>query len=169
MTAEHEQVKQKDQTPKASYGYGGKFGVEKDRMDKVARLNLCRHLLCIHCLNKLYADSVHSCICAVQVALGNDYVAQVEQHSSQKDAAQGFGGKFGVQKDRVDKVRRRESPLLSNICSDCYCFSLDVSFSLDDVCAEFNTRRQFSLHTSAERGMFLKSEFKMCNYKHDQS
>ncbi|XP_007555282.1 src substrate protein p85-like isoform X3 [Poecilia formosa] len=71
VAQEHEQVKQKDQTPKASYGYGGKFGVEKDRMDKVA--------------------------------MGHDYVAQVEQHSSQKDMAKGFGGKFGVQKDRVDK------------------------------------------------------------------
>lgn len=49
---------------------------------------------------------VYKCISTVQVALGHDYVAQVEQHSSQKDAAQGFGGKFGVQKDRVDKVRR---------------------------------------------------------------
>lgn len=37
VAVEHEQVKQKDQTPKASYGYGGKFGVEKDRMDKVCR------------------------------------------------------------------------------------------------------------------------------------
>uniref|UniRef100_A0A668AWR9 Hematopoietic cell-specific Lyn substrate 1 n=1 Tax=Myripristis murdjan TaxID=586833 RepID=A0A668AWR9_9TELE len=69
VSAEHEQVKTKEQAqaPKASYGYGGKFGVEKDRMDKVAK--------------------------------GHDYVAQVEQHSSQTDAAKGFGGKFGVQKD----------------------------------------------------------------------
>uniref|UniRef100_A0A3Q3QVH8 SH3 domain-containing protein n=1 Tax=Monopterus albus TaxID=43700 RepID=A0A3Q3QVH8_MONAL len=36
VTEEHEQVKQKEHTPKASYGYGGRFGVEKDRMDKVA-------------------------------------------------------------------------------------------------------------------------------------
>lgn len=35
VAKEHEQVKQKDHVPKASYGYGGKFGVEKDRMDKV--------------------------------------------------------------------------------------------------------------------------------------
>lgn len=40
VAVEHEQVKQKDHTPKASYGYGGKFGVEKDRMDKV-----CHHIL----------------------------------------------------------------------------------------------------------------------------
>lgn len=31
-------MKHKEQTPKASYGYGGKFGVEKDRMDKVNKL-----------------------------------------------------------------------------------------------------------------------------------
>jgi len=37
--------------------------------------------------------------------MGHDFVAKVEQHSSQTDAAHGFGGKFGVQKDRVDKVR----------------------------------------------------------------
>lgn len=43
----------------------------------------------------------------MQVALGHDYVADVEQHSSQKDASKGFGGKFGVQKDRVDRVRIR--------------------------------------------------------------
>uniref|UniRef100_A0A3B5B6W0 Src substrate cortactin-like n=1 Tax=Stegastes partitus TaxID=144197 RepID=A0A3B5B6W0_9TELE len=36
VAVEHEQVKQKEHIPKASYGYGGKFGVEKDRMDKVA-------------------------------------------------------------------------------------------------------------------------------------
>uniref|UniRef100_A0A4W6C6U1 Cortactin n=1 Tax=Lates calcarifer TaxID=8187 RepID=A0A4W6C6U1_LATCA len=40
---------------------------------------------------------------SIQGAVGHDYVSQVEQHSSQKDAAQGFGGKFGIQKDRVDK------------------------------------------------------------------
>uniref|UniRef100_A0A3B3ZDC7 SH3 domain-containing protein n=1 Tax=Periophthalmus magnuspinnatus TaxID=409849 RepID=A0A3B3ZDC7_9GOBI len=36
VVVEHERVKQKEHIPKASYGYGGKFGVEKDRMDKVA-------------------------------------------------------------------------------------------------------------------------------------
>ncbi|KAG8194249.1 hypothetical protein JTE90_024578 [Oedothorax gibbosus] len=57
--------------PKSSYGYGGKFGVQADRMDKSA--------------------------------VGHDYVAQVEKHTSQIDAKKGFGGKFGVQADRQDK------------------------------------------------------------------
>ncbi|CAL8083978.1 unnamed protein product [Calicophoron daubneyi] len=57
--------------PKPSFGYGGKFGVEKDRMDKSA--------------------------------VGNDYVAPVQKHASQKDYSAGFGGKYGVQTDRQDK------------------------------------------------------------------
>lgn len=117
-------MKQKESVPKASYGYGGKFGVEKDRMDKVAKLLFFPRsdygdmlmlfparifvfslLFCRHHVQQV--EFVHKCISSVQVALGHDYVAQVEQHSSQKDAAKGFGGKFGVLKDRVDKVRRR--------------------------------------------------------------
>lgn len=31
------------------------------------------------------------------------FICTVEKHSSQKDYATGFGGKFGVQNDRVDK------------------------------------------------------------------
>ena len=31
-------------------------------------------------------------------------VKSTSQHSSQKDAAKGFGGKYGVMKDRQDKV-----------------------------------------------------------------
>lgn len=37
-------------------------------------------------------------------AVGHDYVAKVEKHASQTDSTKGFGGKFGVQTDRVDKV-----------------------------------------------------------------
>lgn len=36
--------------------------------------------------------------------MGHEYVADVGKHSSQTDAAQGFGGKFGIQRDRIDKV-----------------------------------------------------------------
>lgn len=99
MAEEHEQVKQKETTPKASYGYGGKFGVERDRMDKVYTSS---------CWTLKIWGWVPLClisVASVQVAVGHSYVAQVEQHSSQKDASRGFGGKFGVQTDRVDKVR----------------------------------------------------------------
>lgn len=55
----------------------------------------------------LWVEIAHECVSSIQVAVGHNYVAQVEQHSSQRDAARGFGGKFGIQKDRVDKVRRQ--------------------------------------------------------------
>lgn len=37
-----------------------------------------------------------------QSALGHDYNEKVEKHASQKDYTSGFGGKYGVQVDRVD-------------------------------------------------------------------
>jgi len=36
--------------------------------------------------------------------MGHDYIGKVDKHASQKDYSDGFGGKFGVQTDRVDKV-----------------------------------------------------------------
>jgi cortactin len=37
-------------------------------------------------------------------AVGHEHIEKVEKHASQKDYATGFGGKYGVQSDRVDKV-----------------------------------------------------------------
>ena len=39
-----------------------------------------------------------------QSAVGFEHQSELSKHASQTDAAKGFGGKFGVQKDRVDKV-----------------------------------------------------------------
>lgn len=39
-----------------------------------------------------------------QSALGWDHQTELSKHSSQKDAAKGFGGKFGVDKAKQDKV-----------------------------------------------------------------
>lgn len=33
-------------------------------------------------------------------AVGHEHIEKVEKHASQKDYATGFGGKFGIQKDR---------------------------------------------------------------------
>lgn len=49
-----------------------------------------------------------------QSAVGHEYVAEVEKHSSQTDAARGFGGKFGVEKDRADKVSDNSLPTPPN-------------------------------------------------------
>ncbi|XP_055618854.1 src substrate cortactin isoform X2 [Toxorhynchites rutilus septentrionalis] len=99
--------KQKD-GPKSSHGYGGKFGVEKDRMDKSALGHDYLEKLEKHASQKDYStgfggkygvqtDRVDKC------AASWEHKEKVEKHSSQKDYATGFGGKFGVQKDRVDK------------------------------------------------------------------
>ena len=39
-----------------------------------------------------------------QSALGWDHQEQLSKHESQTDAAKGFGGKYGVQKESQDKV-----------------------------------------------------------------
>lgn len=54
--------------------------------------------------NKIQTFKVLCFIFFYQSAVGSNYVANVEKHSSQTDAAKGFGGKYGVQKDRQDKV-----------------------------------------------------------------
>ncbi|XP_058839822.1 src substrate cortactin-like isoform X2 [Topomyia yanbarensis] len=99
--------KQKD-GPKSSHGYGGKFGVEKDRMDKSALGHDHLEKLEKHASQKDYStgfggkfgvqkDRVDAC------AASWDHKEKVEKHASQKDYSAGFGGKFGVQKDRVDQ------------------------------------------------------------------
>ena len=39
-----------------------------------------------------------------QSALGWDYQSELSKHGSQTDATKGFGGRYGVQKDRQDEV-----------------------------------------------------------------
>lgn len=58
-----------------------------------------------------------------QSAVGSEYQADLAKHASQTDAAKGFGGKYGVQADRKDKVRCRKVRLhldmaLKNLLTD---------------------------------------------------
>ena len=46
----------------------------------------------------------HWCCIPFQSALGWDHQSELAKHGSQIDAAKGFGGKYGVQTDRKDKV-----------------------------------------------------------------
>ena len=41
-----------------------------------------------------------------QSAVGFEHQSELSKHASQTDAAKGFGGKYGLQKDRVDKVNQ---------------------------------------------------------------
>ncbi|XP_051911554.1 src substrate protein p85-like isoform X1 [Hippocampus zosterae] len=109
VAAEHEQVKHQEMTPKASYGYGGKFGVEKDRMDKVAVGHDYVAQVQQHSSQKDAAKGFGGKFGVEKdrhdkSAVGFEYKGEVEQHTSQKDYSKGFGGKYGVEKEKVDKA-----------------------------------------------------------------
>ncbi|XP_043943814.1 src substrate cortactin-like [Protopterus annectens] len=111
VSAEHDSIKKKElaEGPKASYGYGGKFGTERDRMDKSALgheyvADVGKHS------SQLDAAKGFGGKYGVQKdrtdksALGFEYKGETEKHASQKDYAKGFGGKYGVEKEKVDKA-----------------------------------------------------------------
>ncbi|KAA0186009.1 hypothetical protein HAZT_HAZT011665 [Hyalella azteca] len=94
--------------PKASYGYGGKFGVEKDRMDKSAQshefiMNVEKHSSQVDHSQGFGGKFGVQKDRQDKSAAGWDHIEKVDKHESQKDYSQGFGGKFGIQTDRQDK------------------------------------------------------------------
>jgi len=97
----------KNSQPKASFGYGGKFGVEKDRMDQSAVGNEHHEVMAQHASQKDCSMGFGGKY-GVQndrqdkSAVGYDHHEEVAQHASQKDHSVGFGGKYGVQTDRAD-------------------------------------------------------------------
>ncbi|XP_053717413.1 src substrate protein p85-like isoform X2 [Synchiropus splendidus] len=108
VASEHEQGKQKEQTPKASYGYGGKFGVERDRMDKAAVGHDYVARVEQHSSQKDAARGFGGKYGVQQdrvdkSALTFDYKGVVQKHASQRDYSKGFGGRFGVEREKVDK------------------------------------------------------------------
>ncbi|KAJ3594143.1 hypothetical protein NHX12_006475 [Muraenolepis orangiensis] len=107
VSTEHTSLKKKEleDMPKASHGYGGKFGVQQDRMDKSAVGHDYQSQLSKHCSQTdtskgfggkfgVQADRVD------QSAVGFEYAGKTEKHASQKDYSTGFGGRYGVQADR---------------------------------------------------------------------
>uniref|UniRef100_A0A2K5XCQ5 Src substrate cortactin n=1 Tax=Mandrillus leucophaeus TaxID=9568 RepID=A0A2K5XCQ5_MANLE len=131
---EHQTLKEKELEtgPKASHGYGGKFGVEQDRMDKSAVGHEYQSKLSKHCsqvdsvrgfggkfgVQMDRVDQVSDVVLGsdgfggkygVQAdrvdksAVGFDYQGKTEKHESQRDYSKGFGGKYGIDKDKVDK------------------------------------------------------------------
>ncbi|VUZ55930.1 unnamed protein product [Hymenolepis diminuta] len=97
----------KNALPSASYGYGGKFGIEKDRMDKSAVGTDYHAVLNKHSSQQDYSKGFGGKY-GVQTdrqdkaAVGYDHHEELSKHASQKDYSLGFGGKYGVQTDRVD-------------------------------------------------------------------
>uniref|UniRef100_A0A0K0EXG6 Cortactin (inferred by orthology to a D. melanogaster protein) n=1 Tax=Strongyloides venezuelensis TaxID=75913 RepID=A0A0K0EXG6_STRVS len=100
--------KQFEAMPKASEGYGGKFGVQKDRVDNCAVDFSYEGKVEAHVSQKDYKTGFGGKF-GVQKdrqdksAATWDEKIEVPKHESQKDYKHGFGGQFGIQKDRQDK------------------------------------------------------------------
>ncbi|NXA76275.1 HCLS1 protein, partial [Thryothorus ludovicianus] len=117
VSEEHEVIKKKELEtgPKASYGYGGKFGTERDRMDKCAVgheyvADVGKHSSQTDAAQGFGGRFGVQRDRADKSALGFDYKGEVEKHSSQKgksvgtDYSKGFGGRYGVGLPKVDKA-----------------------------------------------------------------
>lgn len=91
-----------------SKGFGGRYGVERDKVDKAAVGFDYKSQAEKHDSQKDYSVGFGGKF-GVQrdrqdkSALGWDHQEEVQPHASQTDYARGFGGRYGVQKDRVDK------------------------------------------------------------------
>ena len=65
-------------------------------------------------------------------------MGKTEKHTSQVDAAKGFGGKYGVQKDRQDKVRLVITHTHTFVLYDFLHFGMCVHLSVrPSVCVSF--------------------------------
>ncbi|RTG81411.1 cortactin, partial [Schistosoma bovis] len=88
-------------------GFGGKYGVERDRQDKSSVGWDHKEAVEKHSSQKDYSVGFGGKF-GVQTdrqdksALGWDHHEQSSHHPSQVDYSKGFGGKFGLQTDRVD-------------------------------------------------------------------
>ncbi|XP_073989600.1 cortactin isoform X2 [Rhodnius prolixus] len=100
--------KQLDEGPKAAFGYGGKFGIQTDRMDDSAVGHDYVAKLEKHVSQKDYSTGFGGKF-GVQTdridksAVSWEHKEAPQKHASQTDYRTGFGGKFGVQTDRQDK------------------------------------------------------------------
>uniref|UniRef100_A0A8C1GK81 Cortactin n=1 Tax=Cyprinus carpio TaxID=7962 RepID=A0A8C1GK81_CYPCA len=115
VSSEHSELKQKEleHMPRASHGYGGKFGLQQDRMDKSAVGHEYQSKLSKHCSQTdtskgfggkfgVEADRVDQV--SPQISSGPVSVsALVFTLSDVVYYTTGFGGRYGVQADRVDR------------------------------------------------------------------
>ncbi|XP_071445060.1 src substrate cortactin-like isoform X2 [Hetaerina americana] len=100
--------KQLEEDPGGAYGYGGKYGIQKDRMDQSAVGHDYIAKVEKHVSQKDYSTGFGGKF-GVQTdrvdksALSWDHREAPEKHASQTDFSIGFGGRYGVQSDRQDR------------------------------------------------------------------
>ena len=100
----------KDESKKNTFseGYGGRFGIQSDRVDKSAfgynqqqetqkHSSMTDYKTGFGGKFGLNTDRKDKC------AVGFDHVEKLAKHSSQTDHSIGFGGRFGLNSDRKDK------------------------------------------------------------------
>uniref|UniRef100_UPI00358EDFF6 src substrate cortactin-like n=1 Tax=Myxine glutinosa TaxID=7769 RepID=UPI00358EDFF6 len=110
VNVEHSMNRQKEMEsgPMAATGYGGKFGLQGDRMDESAVGYEYKSDREKHSSQKDHSKGFGGKYGVQQdrqdkVALGWEHKDKTSPHESQTDYKRGFGGKFGVQQDRQDK------------------------------------------------------------------
>lgn len=93
---------------KPSVGYGGKFGVQQDRVDKSAvgfdyQSENLKHSSQIDYAKGFGGKYGIANDRKDKSAVGFEHVEQLSKHSSQVDYSKGFGGKYGVAQTQQDK------------------------------------------------------------------
>lgn len=97
-----------DNKSKFSEGYGGKFGVQQDRIDKASVGFGYQQQTTKHSSQTDYKAGFGGRF-GVETdkkdksAHGFDHIEKLAKHSSQTDHSVGFGGRFGINRDRKDK------------------------------------------------------------------
>jgi len=92
-----------------SKGFGGKFGVQKDRQDKTSvgydhQTELSKHNSQTDGAKGFGGKFGVQQGSQDKNAVGYDHQTELSKHNSQTDGAKGFGGKFGVDKTKQDKA-----------------------------------------------------------------
>ena len=101
---DEEVMKRKVSNIDQARGFGGKFGIEEDRMDKSA----VGHDYQVFDELPMEVAVYRSLVISIQNnfhILFLNFKVKLEKHASQKDYSTGFGGKYGVQEGSKDKVR----------------------------------------------------------------
>ena len=116
----------------------------------------------------------------LQSALGWEHQTELSKHGSQTDAAKGFGGKYGVQRDRQDQVHLymycvlRHSLCLSSAARwvPCVCFCSSWPTIVDRIkdlwCSSTDRLLSIQVYNYEWEGLWCSSNSSAACYQHRQ-
>ena len=105
---DEEVMKRKVSNIDQARGFGGKFGIEEDRMDKSAVGHDYQVFIEPMEVSVYRSQQFYVLVMSIRnnlPILFLNFKVKLEKHASQKDYSTGFGGKYGVQEGSKDKVR----------------------------------------------------------------